>query len=409
MSERPGGSIQPSISAGHGVQPSVGIGSYKGVMLCNRPFAGAAVGAQGQSAQGAGEGAFNCGIVPKKAGANVPISNKEKVLQRKKSKKDSALSRHKKWLNDLQKTKERLESEYLTEADRKEKSRKAFMENQAKMRSLVRGELQQAQAAGQRAAEGKADSPRGGGAKGAKGDADGDEDLDMEDFDLGEFEGPGGGGADEKRGGGGEEKRGASSAKASARRPAWALTEGAAAAAAEEQEAAEVADLLAFTKDLDFDKYIHDMELQTMIDQVMKRIRELEALGDEAEVDEAGLEEELSRQRSELSRLTGHNLRRLDRETRGDKEEEVPERDEDEDIRSLARSVLSEGKMSVHSQRSARELAARARDKFKAEMAAVPEGQGLKIQPKVISHVEDKFENKNQISNLPYMHRNPAI
>lgn len=40
----------------------------------------------------------------------------------KRSNKDSALVKHKKWLSDLQKTKDKLEVEYMEEAKRKEEA-----------------------------------------------------------------------------------------------------------------------------------------------------------------------------------------------------------------------------------------------------------------------------------------------
>jgi hypothetical protein len=44
-------------------------------------------------------------------------------------KKDSVLSKHKKWLADLQKTKERLEIEYIDEIKKKEESQAKVINN----------------------------------------------------------------------------------------------------------------------------------------------------------------------------------------------------------------------------------------------------------------------------------------
>jgi hypothetical protein len=98
----------PSMSM---VEGSVGIGNYKGVMLCNRPFGGTAgtvsacprteanfkvciltlpfvifsflILAVSSKVGGGGGGGekttFNCGVVPETIGVNVPISAKEKV------------------------------------------------------------------------------------------------------------------------------------------------------------------------------------------------------------------------------------------------------------------------------------------------------------------------------------------
>lgn len=48
-------------------------------------------------------------------------------------------------------------------------------------------------------------------------------------------------------------------------------------------------ELLEFTQGLDFSKYIRDVEVQTMIDQVKKRIQEIEG---QPEVDEGALEDD---------------------------------------------------------------------------------------------------------------------
>ena len=167
---------------------SIGVGNYKGVMLCNRPFGGTAGNfdilvdnilfaltryflicrwslciALAISRQvGTSEtNAFNCGVVPDALGTNVPISSREKVhpslcskawwcffpfelplpvssdfnniLQNKieRPKKDSVISKHRKWLADLQKQKDFLESQHISQmAERKEVQIKVqFLEN----------------------------------------------------------------------------------------------------------------------------------------------------------------------------------------------------------------------------------------------------------------------------------------
>ena len=65
-------------------------------MLCNRPFAGMVGVAQRGPASSAKQ-AFVCGNVGDKPGTNVPISTKEKVVAvNQRSKKDTALQRHRK-------------------------------------------------------------------------------------------------------------------------------------------------------------------------------------------------------------------------------------------------------------------------------------------------------------------------
>jgi hypothetical protein len=61
---------------------------------------------------------FNSGTVSAPLGLNVPIAAREKQIKR--PNKDSVLVKHKKWLADLQKTKERLEVQYVDDMRRKE-------------------------------------------------------------------------------------------------------------------------------------------------------------------------------------------------------------------------------------------------------------------------------------------------
>jgi hypothetical protein len=112
---------------------SIGVGNYKGVMLCNRPFAGSV----GKTtvvtcvehmifnvfgivfAATAGKAApdktsFSCGVVADSAGTNVSISNLERKYPKRK-KKETALTKHRKWLAELQNTKDRLENQYEEE------------------------------------------------------------------------------------------------------------------------------------------------------------------------------------------------------------------------------------------------------------------------------------------------------
>jgi hypothetical protein len=72
-----------------------------------------------------------------------------------------------------------------------------------------------------------------------------------------------------------ESKSSASGAKG-VHRPAWALTEEAAKTAAEDKLQGDEADLIAFAEGLDFERYIGDMEVQTMMERLRWRIGQLE-------------------------------------------------------------------------------------------------------------------------------------
>lgn len=62
----------------------------------------------------------------------------------------------------------------------------------------------------------------------------------------------------------------------SSNRPAWALTQTAAETAVEEKELNDEEDLLSFAADLDFDRYIGDMEVRSVMDRLRQRIAEME-------------------------------------------------------------------------------------------------------------------------------------
>ena len=59
-------------------------------------------------------------------------------------------------------------------------------------------------------------------------------------------------------------------------RPVWALTEKDADIAADRKEQQEEEELLKFAENLDFDKFVNEVELQSMMDRLRRRITELE-------------------------------------------------------------------------------------------------------------------------------------
>lgn len=116
------------------------IGNYKGVMLCNRPFAGVAAAAKGGGESGganAGKHAFVTGKVKSEVGFAGKSIQTEKLL-RKRVKHETALTRHRKWLVDLQLTKQALEEQYMEDLRKKEESKRRFAEREARMRQMTR-------------------------------------------------------------------------------------------------------------------------------------------------------------------------------------------------------------------------------------------------------------------------------
>ena len=68
--------------------------------------------------------AFACGVVPEAIGISVSVLNKEKHRNdSKRPKKDSALIKHRRWLQELHETKDKLEIEYATEMQMKQEAR----------------------------------------------------------------------------------------------------------------------------------------------------------------------------------------------------------------------------------------------------------------------------------------------
>lgn len=403
LAERP---QDTSISSGMiGSSPSVSIGNYKGVMLCNRPFAGVQAAAQHQASGGPAKAAFVCGNVPSAIGAGGRRSDLSLV---KRTKKETALTRHRKWLAELQRTKVELEKNYLEELHQKEESKKRFMAREARMRALVT----QANAAEPKAEEAAAAT---GGALAAMAAA-----KDAAEFDgkAGPLEGKEeespkasaeehpAAGAEDKLSSAAEgdaavalaaaEKRREKQGKVS--RPMWALTEDKAHEASEKKEEDDAMELLAFAQNLDFEKYIDDMEIQTMMDQVKARIGELEIMADE--------EYEASEVRGEARphTLTAEKIAQLQAKYGVSVDE-----DKDEDTMSVASRVLSENKGlgAVHSQKSVAAITAKKMEAISEEpkSSAVPE-------PRIVSHPDDegtRLANKSTIQKLPYMNRNPSV
>jgi hypothetical protein len=220
-----------------------------------------------------------------------------------------------------------------------------------------------------------------------------------------------------------------------------------------EAEEQEMDDLLEFAKELDFEKYMGDMEVQAMMERVRKRIQELE---DEVQ------QEEASMRRTE-ERLTGQNLQNHERKSGSTpREQQEDEQGEDDatDARSVAKvgnsnstlsdsangiliqTVLSDAGATlkaVHSTKSVAQLALRSKERIQntsiktvANDGEVP-GEALcaaeevsiarcctsrltsvvwNLQPRIViaqSADNNRLENQKRVGNLPYLNRNPAV
>ena len=146
MSDRPSGVSGMGSSMGGSVgggAPAVSIGNYKGVMLCNRPFAGVAAAAHGARGADGKKQPFRSAVVPQEALGLNPAREQRRVgLSGPKKNKNSALSRHKKWLYQLQKAKEQYQEQAELQAFQEEEQKRKFLAQQAALRAQVKETLE---------------------------------------------------------------------------------------------------------------------------------------------------------------------------------------------------------------------------------------------------------------------------
>lgn len=314
---------------------SVGVGNYKGVMLCNRPFGGSV--ATGAKATSSDKNSFSCGVVPDAVGTNVSISNLEKKYPKRK-KKETALTKHRKWLQELQRTKDRLESQYEEEILANKAKNEKFQEREAGVRQASRATLSKPETT----------SPK-------------------------------------------------KSKKVKMPKPAWAMTQENAEVAAEEKEIEDEDELIQFAKGLDFDKYIDDLEIKTMMDKVQKRILELEKAS----------EEERIRDEEAQQRAVNRAIMEAKGEATPDMYEAEGKSDVYDEAYAAAKDLLAESESlkGIHSAKSIAQV-------YKSNKDAKDEDEKPSGEPKIVTHTNDdgaRLENKNNPSNLPYIHRNPAV
>ena len=177
-------------------------------------------------------------------------------VKTKRFKKDSVLSKHRKWLVDLQATKDRLEIEYLEEMKRKEDTTAKFQEQAKKNRiSIVSKAYQSVEE--QNLSEDKPET-------------------EISDSKVTEI-------LQQARQQSlytpnilsDEPKTSIKSVKYQSK-PAWALSAKAADEKHENDEMNDEDDLLLFANNLNYDKYINDIEIQSMVEQIKNRIKLLE-------------------------------------------------------------------------------------------------------------------------------------
>jgi hypothetical protein len=360
----------PSMSLDKGAGGG-GVGNYKGVMLCNRPFAGS-VANKNAGASGK-KNTFICGLVAEAAGIGQSMASKDQKKV-KRPKKETVLTKHRRWLAELQKTKDKLEMQFVEEMKAKEASRDAFQKQEKAMRAMSK-EILTADAASA---------------------------------------------SDSKNNAAGPETNSPPSAAQSKqisskilKRPAWALTEDVAAVKStnDDDEFNDDEGLLNFAENLNFEQVIGDIEVKNMMQKLKERIAYLET-----DIKNEGAREKESEERLAMRIKMGENV--------ANNEDEGEEYNEEEDVRELARLVLSDDSShlgNVHSQASVEAMLKQAKDKI-AEVSTIADAKinGTTQQqmgrveggPKLVMHEPSdgtRVENKTAVNNLPYMHRNPAV
>lgn len=188
--------------------------------------------------------------------------------------------------------------------------------------------------------------------------------------------------------------------KTKSHRPAWALTEKTVQAPDNEPLMGDEEELLAFASGLDIDRYLGDMEVRTMMERVKRRIKELER--------------EVSQDEKRETEQTQRAIKRAgDSQGPEDSDEDDGEEDGGDETLQAAKDLLYSraatkdvpSLRAVHSTQSAAALLKAARDKGRGTSQVTNEPL-IAIQSDCDG---TRLEAKNDISKLPYMHRNPAV
>eukprot|EP00968_Pinguiococcus_pyrenoidosus_P008141 scaffold576_cov260-Pinguiococcus_pyrenoidosus.AAC.5 len=413
--------------------PSVGIGNYKGVMICNRPFAGVVSAAHAAGRPAGPIPSFLCGTVPREIGQPAPtVMNRSR--QPPKPRRLQALIKHRKWLKELQNAKDRCEVEFLQRQSEKEEARKRFIAKEAKIRrSLVRagqkeqaakGEPQddaddadddeqdeqdeQVKGAGEEAKEGLRDAltpakkslqtehSAADKAEGklesevqAKAQAKGDQALDADPFDA------------------------KADKKPLKNRPMWALTKEQAEDEEERQEDEDADELLEFVANLDFDEYLRDSEIAALLRGVKSRILEIEQEGKKEELEELKQLNYEQRRLEEQQRAQAEASMKFARDS---KAYAIAKPKEGEDGRRVATGSL-EGAKGLGIDYAEAALTVELNRSYDRPDRAAGAGEGeeeweFEGDPKIVTYTQDegsRLEYKKDPSYLPYMHRNPAV
>lgn len=388
---------------------SGGGNNFKGVMLCHRPckveYVPVSGDSQSENIRSSHGGSFICGTVKKPWGRNVVISEKARVLCRL-SHKESALSKHKKWLNDLQKERENYQLSEIEEQKAKDSRMRQFKEREARKR--------------ERALSSVVDDIRI--------EAEGEASTLVE---VKETEEQGSPWLDEEVT---ESKFHPSKRKPKNIRcdndgnmslPAWAMTESKTERLEAESVEIEQDELLSFVDGLDYEKFESDIELGLLMNKVKERIRVLEK---ERQKEEATLRRIVESENAAKS-TEFNNVNMFD-SPEADLNDPSVNSGDDYDVRSIAGTVISSknGFMGyIHSRKSAGALVQLAKERLdtqklsgitRCSLEEIAETNGDLVEerkqspPTSITHKDDegaRLALMKSLQKLPFMNRNPAV
>jgi len=357
-------------------RPPMGLGNYKGVMLCNRPDA--------ILSQKVGPPPFKSTIsetygqpiglnAPKSENTETPIKRPKQIVE--------AVKKHSEWLQKLQQ--EMIEAKVSTteakeaEANKLERVKQHAARQRDGVRKLLKERREQCIAEADVARE-LHEAVKG---------------KDMTKVPL-------------------------------AQKPLWAMTE----VEKDEFDLIEADALIDFAGDLDFDKYIFDLEFRDGLEALKHRSK---AIDDEQKLFQEDLVAALNAEETEAASddegrgkediMEKCNLAK----SQWDSSTTVGEKmEEDQETRSKAQQVLQQNSdiRSVHSESSIRKIIARQKEK-KVDINADPDNtssvnealgtirENIKVpDPKITLHEKVKLKGKDpDPSQLPYLHRSPAV
>ena len=167
---------------------------------------------------------------------------------------------------------------------------------------------------------------------------------------------------------------------AATRKPAWAMTEILAENISEAKQQEEEDELLDFAKSLDYDRYITDLEVKTMMEKLRKRIVELEK---EVEVeDQREIDAETRAAKREMLELMGKAESFL-------QEEEFNKIKANNEAYNAAKALLEEEEEmhAVHSTKSVATLLKNAKEKINNVKESVRPTPLANAEPKVTNEV----------------------